>query len=258
MDKMMIKRLVTMAVAGGCLAAPVLAGEGVPTPAEKYLMTKGTKIVQTFPSVSGLKAIVADNGKEKRLFYVTPDGKSLISGLVFDTAGANVTSADMARAGVSDVGGASALSDEQWLKIWKKAEGLKWVKEGKSNKVIYVIFDPNCPYCHRLWTELRSFVRSGKVEVRWLPVAILKESSKGLAAGIYSDRNPAEALQRMVNKQLLPTTLNQEINKALAYNLLLLKETGYTGVPTILFQKNNKVRGLMGEQSAADLAKILQ
>lgn len=51
-----------------------------PTPVEQHLMSKGVKIAQTFPSASGLKAIVADNGKEKRLFYVTPDGKSLLVG----------------------------------------------------------------------------------------------------------------------------------------------------------------------------------
>ncbi|WP_357432374.1 hypothetical protein, partial [Micromonospora sp. NPDC049679] len=64
---------------------------------ESYLMSKGNMIVHAFPAASGMKGIVVDNGAEKRLFYVTPDGKSLLAGVMFDTQGANLTSVDLAR-----------------------------------------------------------------------------------------------------------------------------------------------------------------
>lgn len=228
------------------------------TPVEKNLMAKGVQIVQTFPSSSGLKAIIADNGKEKRLFYVTPDGKSLIVGMVFDTNGENVTTADMSRAGVTDVGGAKTLTDAQLESIWARAEKLNWIPEGTGKKAIYVLFDPNCPYCHRLWTSLRGAVAAGNVQIRWLPVAILKDSSKGLGAAIYAARNPSQVLSEMVNRQLQPAVVTDAANKKMAYNLLLLRDTGYTGVPTIIYRQNGKVRTAMGSPTDAELAALLR
>jgi len=228
------------------------------TPVERNLMAKGVKIVQSFPSASGLKAIIADNGKEKRLFYVTPDGKSLVVGMVFDTAGENVTTADMSRAGVTDVGGAKTLTDAQLESIWARLEKLSYVPEGNGKKTIYVLFDPNCPYCHRLWTSVRSAVAAGNVQIRWLPVAILKESSKGLGAAIYAARSPSQALADMVNRQLQPAAITDAANKKMAYNLLLLRDTGYTGVPTIIYRDNGKIRTAMGAPTDAELATLLR
>jgi len=228
------------------------------TPVEKNLMTKGVKIVQSFPSASGLKAIIADNGKEKRLFYVTPDGRSLIVGMVFDTAGENVTTADMSRAGVTDVGGAKTLTDAQLESIWARLEKLSWIPEGTGKKTIYVLFDPNCPYCHRLWTAVRGAVGAGNVQIRWLPVAILKDSSKGLGAALYAARNPSQLLAAMVNHQLQPAVVTEVANKKMAYNLLLLRDTGYTGVPTIIYRESGRVRSTMGFPSDNELLSIFR
>jgi thiol:disulfide interchange protein DsbG len=254
----MIKGWVLAAAAAVMAIGGLARAADAVTPVEKNLMAKGVQVVQSFPSASGLKAIIADNGKEKRLFYVTPDGKSLIVGMVFDTAGENVTTADMSRAGVTDVGGPKTLTENELESIWSRAEKLSWIAEGTGKKTIYVLFDPNCPYCHRLWTSVRSAVASGAVQVRWLPVAILKDSSKGLAAGIYESKTPSRVLSDMVNRQLQPVAISDAANKKMAYNLLLLRDTGYTGVPTILYRQNGKVRTAMGSPTDAELAALLR
>lgn len=228
------------------------------TPVEQHLASQGVKVVQSFSSASGLRAIVADNGAEKRLFYITPDGKSLIVGMVFDAQGNNITSGDMSKAGVSDVGGAKVMGDAQLQALWDRAEKRRWIQEGKSGKVVYAIFDPNCPYCHRLWGTLRAAVQAGKVQVRWLPVAILKDNSKGLGAAIYSASNPSEALAKMVNRQLQPVAVSDRDNRDLALNLLLLRDTGYTGVPALMFKRGNKIVSMMGAPDDRELAALLQ
>lgn len=243
------------------LAGQVMAGTdgaaGKPSLVEQHLMSKGVKIAQTFPSASGLKAIVADNGKEKRLFYVTPDGKSLLAGTVFDAAGVNVTADDLSRAGVTDSTGLPTLSGDQLQSIWSRAEKLQWISEGKGGNIVYVLFDPNCPYCHRLWTGLRGAVQAGKVQVRWLPVAILKDDSKGLAAAIYAAKNTSEAMAQMVNRQLQPVRVSDTANRNVAQNLLLLRDTGYTGVPTMLFRQGGKIRATMGSPTEQELVALL-
>lgn len=240
------------------LTAVALAADDKATPVEQHLASKGVKIVQSFPAASGLRAIVADNGTEKRLFYVTPDGKSLIAGMVFDAQGNNLTGADMAKAGVSDVGGAGVMSEAQRVALWERVEKRRWVQDGKAGKVIYAFFDANCSYCHRFWAAMRAGVEAGKVQVRWLPVALLKESSKGLGAAIYSAPNPGAALSKMVNRQLEPVSVSERDKQDMAHNILLLRDTGYTGVPTLMFKRGDKVVVMMGAPEEKELAAMLQ
>jgi thiol:disulfide interchange protein DsbG len=44
-----------------------------------------------------------------------------------------------------------------------------WVRDGQSAHVIYVFFDPNCPFCHKVYQDLRPQVERGEVELRWIP-----------------------------------------------------------------------------------------
>lgn len=243
------------ATAAGAAGATAPAA---PTKAELYLMSKGSQITQAFPSQSGLKAIVVDNGTQKRLFYVTPDGEGLVAGLVFDSTGANVTSADMSRAGVSDVGGAAAATPSQLDAIWQQAGQAAWIEEGKGGPLVYVFFDPNCPYCHRLWGNMRQAVQAGEVTVRWLPVAILAESSKGMAAAIYNAPAPSEKLGAMVNWQMQPETISKEVNLNLSRNLLLMRDTGQTGVPVIVYQKGGATRTVAGALDAHEISQLLR
>lgn len=225
---------------------------------EQHLAGKGVKIVNSFSSASGLRAVIADNGTEKRLFYITPDGNSLIAGMVFDAQGNNITSADMNKAGVNDVGGAKVLGDAQLQTLWERVEKRRWIQEGKVGKLVYVFFDPNCPYCHRLWTTLRAGVDAGKIQVRWLPVAILKDTSKGLGAAIYTSPRASEAMAQMVNRQLQPVAVQERENRDLAQNLLLLRDTGYTGVPAMMFKRSGKIVSMMGYPDDRELTALLQ
>lgn len=249
-----------------CVLAAVLAGisagaiaeQNKITPVEQHLVSNGVKILQSFISASGLRAIVADSGTEKRMFYVTPDGKNLIAGMVFDADGNNITNADMEKAGIQVAGSAKVMTQAQLQALWARAEKLRWVQEGKSGKIVYVFFDANCPYCHRLWSTLRNWVQSGKAQVRWLPVAILKDTSKGLGAAIYSSSNPGDAMDKMVNRQLQPIHANDRDSRNMAQNLLLLRDTGYTGVPAMMFKRGDKVVSMMGSPDEKELTALLQ
>lgn len=233
---------------------PANMGAGA-TPAEHFLMRQGVKISESFMSRSNLKAIVADNGTERRLFYVAPDGQSLISGLVFDVTGNNITSEDMARMNVRDIGGGATLSDAQLDTLWKRADGLDYIAEG-TGRPVYVIFDPNCPYCHRLWGMVRSVAAAGNVQIRWLPVAILADTSKGLGAALYQANKPVDALTMLGTGALTPVEVSKTSADALARNLLLLKDTGYRGVPTMLYQDGGKTRVMMNVPDDQQFASI--
>ncbi|MGZ1522169.1 thiol:disulfide interchange protein DsbG [Xanthomonas citri] len=236
--------------------AAVKNGAMVPTPAEQFLIGQGAKITKAFISESGLKAVVADNGRTKQLFYIAPNGKYLMSGTVYDSVGGNVTSNDVARGGIEDGGKAEALSAQARDALWQQAEKLNWIAEGEGDRVAYVIFDPSCPYCHQLWTKL--LIEAGKVrtQVRWIPVAILAENSKNLAAAIYQSKDASDALHAMGDRTLTPVSVREETMRKLEGNLNLLRTSGYTGVPTILYHDDDGVQITMNGLQDETFRKI--
>lgn len=226
-----------IAMAGLGFASLAAAAQSTsPTPAEKHLIASGSRITQRFQSASGLTAVVADNGKDQRMFYLTPDGKSLIVGAIFGADGSNITGADMQR-----VASASTPAKPQdAAALMQRAEKLQWVADGNRGKVIYVVFDPNCMYCHGLYAQLRQAVAAGRVQVRWIPVAILANSSSSIAASIYGASDRGAALGQAFNHMLPDTTPSAAVTKALSYNVLFLRDTGYTGVPLVLYGSAGK------------------
>lgn len=232
------------AAATGPAAAPTTAqAEGAPAPteAEQFLISQGATISAAFTSDSGLKAVVADRGLDRRLFYITPDGKHVILGTVFDAKGGNVTSNDMSRASIRGDGAQKELDEAALAKLWEQAGELDYITEGQGDKVAYVIFDPQCPYCHKLWEKLRDVVATGGTQVRWIPVAILSEDSNQFAAAIYQANNSRDALTEMNNRTLTGVKVTEKTAEKLERNLQLLRTSGYTGVPTVLYKDQGKV-----------------
>ncbi|MEQ7767184.1 thiol:disulfide interchange protein DsbG [Xanthomonas hortorum] len=228
----------------------------MPTLAERHLMASGVKVTHRFDSVSGLRAIVADNGADKRLFYVTPDGKSLIAGLVFDESGRNVTTEDMGRAGISASGNTTAVTQLQAQKLWQRVQGLKSLKDGNRGADIYVFVDPTCQYCHRLMSMVRPYIAAGTLQVRWLPVAILSSRSPGLAEAMYKAPNVAQAIQSVSTNMLKPVPESEAIRLQLAQNLLAMRDTGQTGVPLVVYRVGQRVVIKSGVPTDAELVAL--
>jgi len=61
-----------------------------------------------------------------------------------------------------------------------------------------------------------------------------------------------------VNHQLQPVAVSNQVKRNMALNLLLLRDTGYTGVPVLMFKRGEKVAALMGSPDEKELAAILQ
>lgn len=243
---------------GSAMAAPP---EAPATPAEQHLVASGSVITHRFVSASGLTAIVADNGKEQRLFYLTPDGRSLILGVLFDAKGRNLTQLDMAKAQPASTAAVpSAGQDKSAIDlqgVLDRASKAAWIADGTKGKIIYAIFDPNCMYCHRLHGNLRSLIAEGKVQVRWIPVSILTDSGDGAIAAIFGAKDRAAALTSAFDHMLAPAAVSQPVKLAVARNVLLLRDTGYAGVPVLLYDADGKPAMHMGLPDARQLAAIV-
>lgn len=144
-----------------------------------------------------------------------------------------------------------------------------WIRDGKSTHVIYVFFDPNCPYCHQVYETLRPHVERGEVELRWIVVGKLMATSLGKAATLLEAKDPTEAFHRNergfsresgafggVEEEPLP---RDDTLRRLNANLELLKRSGNDAVPLLLFRtRDGKADLVLGAPPAAFFAKLLK
>ena len=134
-----------------------------------------------------------------------------------------------------------------------------WITEGTGRKVLYVVIDPNCPYCHKLWEQLRGPVGRGELQVRWIIVGYLTSTSLGKAAAILQAEDPIAALRE--NEEdfgfrdedpgggigpLPESEIREETRLVLAANLSLMQQHNLYGVPLAFFRAVDG-RGFMFE-----------
>ena len=144
-----------------------------------------------------------------------------------------------------------------------------WIRDGKSARVIYVFFDPNCPYCHKVYEMLRPHVQRGEVELRWVVVGKLMATSTGKAAAMLEAKDPTEALHRNergfsretgnfggIEEEPAP---REDTLRRLNANHALLNRSGFDAVPALLFRtKDGKTDIIRGAPPAAFLEKLLK
>ena len=79
---------------------------------------------------------------------------------------------------------------------WDDLEHAKWIADGRDDapRKVYVFLDANCVYCTKFWSDTRPWVDSGKVQLRFLLVAVIAPTSPGKAAALLADPDPARRL----------------------------------------------------------------
>jgi thiol:disulfide interchange protein DsbG len=144
-----------------------------------------------------------------------------------------------------------------------------WIRDGKSAHVMYVFFDPNCPYCHKVYEMLRPQVQRGEVELRWVVIGKLMTTSTGKAAAMLEAKDPTEAFYRNergfsqetgnfggIEEEPAP---REETLRRLNANHALLNRSGFDAVPALLFRtKDGKADIIRGAPPAAFLEKLVK
>jgi thiol:disulfide interchange protein DsbG len=138
-------------------------------------------VEKQFKATDGLTGFVLkakQQPSQQMIFYTNKKGSLLFIGNLINADGKNLTEAYTNQ----------YILAPKAAKAWAQVSTLNYVAQG-SNKAphkTYVFWDPNCSYCHLLYQELQPLVVSGKLQVRWVPVAI-RPNSKGKTARILHD-----------------------------------------------------------------------
>ncbi|MDE1953539.1 MAG: thioredoxin fold domain-containing protein [Betaproteobacteria bacterium] len=123
------------------------------------------------------------------------------------------------------------------------------IPEGRGKRVVNIFFDPNCPYCHKLYNDLRPWVGKDSLQLRWIPVAILTPSSVTKAAAILQAPNRLQAFYKNENNyDFNPSgspgggidpakVVEAQTRKAIDANDAVLKRAGiYYAIPLVVFR----------------------
>lgn len=86
---------------------------------------------------------------------------------------------------------------------------------------VYMVADPNCPYCHQTWDYLKSYVQAGSVKVRIVMIAFLPGSDEKAREIMLSPRPGIRYLQSDGGRNVqIESDTSSEAWKAMAGHLL--------------------------------------
>lgn len=250
-----------MASAFACSAPAFATNEVKPdeVPASlKPALDSGLTVVKHFEAEAGLKGWVLSQNKGKHIVaYTTQDGKHAIFGALLNDAGANLT---------------EVFHEEHAPKLdtkglWSAVEGAHWVAEkpsGEVKSIAYVFKDANCTFCHFAWKALQPYQASG-MEIRWIPVAFLAESSMDKAGVLLDARDTKsdveidaviDGLQDDYAKKVKKTfpKISEDHLAKVESNNALMREWGFQGTPvTIIKDASGEVKVAEGMFRLGDI-----
>lgn len=247
------------------LSANVLAGDNhnAVSSKAKSLVNKiagsgKIKIDQSFNSIANLDGfVVSKKGAKhspKAILYVDQKGRYLVSGNIISAKGQNVTQKDHQQ----------YISAKKAPKILKQAKDTHYFQEGKKDAPhkAYILVEPNCSACHILYEHIHSYIKQGKLAVRWIPVAFRKQSSMGKAAAILTSDNPGKALaknekgfdnQTETGAIKAKQDVSDAVKKKIKSNMQFMMSNDIRVTPVAIYQdqsgKAQMMRGFPGEKA---------
>jgi thiol:disulfide interchange protein DsbG len=131
-----------------------------------------------------------------------------------------------------------------------------------SANTVYVLFDPQCPHCGRLWEA--SVPLHNKVRFVWIPISFGNPKSAPQGAALLASANPA-ALMAEHEKSILAGgggiaasySVPSELEQAIKANTQLLNSLGVESVPYIL-AKNSRTGQTVTNTGALDTPALTE
>ena len=223
----------------------------------------------------GLDAwITIKNGKEQ-YFYVLPDKKAFLMGVMFDNTGKLVTVEQVSKLReqgdelldiLADdytpaIQEAQSKSDDRFEfkspseQLYYDIENSNWIPLGQRGApVMYAFIDPQCPHCHNMIEDLRgTYLDSGRVQLRIIPIGF-REETRAQAAFLLASPDPASRLYRYLDGEEDAIPAKTEINQqGVQRNLALMQSWKFDATPMVIYRdQNGKVQIVRGRPQNVD------
>jgi len=190
----------------------------------------------------GLDAWIAVKSGQEQYFYVMPDGKAFVMGVLFNDKGVPSTEGNNAAAG---------SRSEQ---LFSDVSSSNWVALGNANApVIYSFVDPQCPHCHEFIKDVRGDIESGAIQVRIIPIG-LREDTQAQSAFLLAAPNAAERWFKHMDGDANALPVNSEISVTGAQrNMAVMQSWKMNVTPMIVYRaKDGDVKIVRGRPGNKD------
>lgn len=199
-------------------------------------------ILNQFQAVGNLEGFVVQstqNGNQA-IVYADNKGQYIIYGTIIGANGQNISNQNYQ----------TYISPQSASIAFNYIGNVTYIQQGSNNAAhqAYILFDPNCIFCHRLFEAMQPAIASGKLAVRWVPVAFLKANSQGRVYALLSSKDPLAMLQqneKNFNDQTedggIPplSSPSTQVVQQLQNNMAFLTETQIVSTPAILYKTSN-------------------
>lgn len=198
-------------------------------------------IKQAFKAPLGLIGMAVNLGGDRNMImYASPDGKYMVMGGIFGADGQNYTMAAAQKYLPPPPPAPNAASNFAAL---KDAKTFVW-GQASAKKQLWMLADPDCIFCHKMFKGLEPFVQNGTVKVHVILAGFLKPDSLGKAAAIFASKDPGAALVLDETKfnaaaeegGIKPDLTNKNAVAAVKANNAWMQSHGIGGTPYILYR----------------------
>lgn len=215
-----------------------------------YIEGSGGEILAKFKVNDHLNGFAVTINNDRLIVYATADGQYVFNGSLLDSKAEDLTQ-KMAKKflpKVDTVSQVARMEESSYLVTHKKG----------ANRKMYVLHDPNCPYCKVAHETVMSNPQA-KVEVRWIPVGALGKNSAEKAAMLLS--NNSMQLQDDYNKgyQLTSSEAAKAEDKMqeVINNTRLMKFLGISGTPAFIIVDDGVITDVIQGNRQGDILKAL-
>lgn len=248
------RHLLTLTLGAALLQMPWAQAEELPAAIQK-IQAKGAKIIGSFDAPDGLRGYAAQYQNRGMALYLTPDGKHVLLGNLYDADGKDLSAEPLQKLVYAPMA----------KEVWAKMDASHWIADGSKDapRVVYLFSDPNCPYCNLFWEQARPWVKAGKVQLRHIMVGIIREDSPGKSAALLAAKDPSKALdeheQAGKKSALKPLkTIPAEVQAKLDANMALMDELELSATPAIFYMDaKGELQQQQGAPSPDKLVQIL-
>jgi len=204
---------------------------------------KGLRVekIQSSPVPGFCEAVLGFSSGDRKIVYVDEAGRFCFVGRLYDLQRAlNLTELSLAEL--------NRLSPEELQELDK----LVAFEVGKGKKTLYLITDPQCPFCRRLEKTLDGLIRDGLVRVKVIlyPLVTLHPTAKEECISLICDRRGWKGLLSGSSSDHECEEGRRKVEEARR----LLPRLGIKGTPAIVLPDG---RVLPGAKSREQLLELL-
>ncbi|NTX67944.1 thiol:disulfide interchange protein DsbG [Lelliottia amnigena] len=219
------------------------AGE-IPAVVKHFGEQQDIKNIKEIDAPGGIKSWIGQYQDMGVTLFLTPDGKHVISGYLYDDKGKNISEEYFQKEIYIPLG----------QQMWERLNKTQPLKEGAdtASKKVFVFADPFCPYCKKFWSEAQPWVKAGKVQLNTLLVAFLNPKSGPHATAILNAADPVVAWKEyeLSSGKTLPKyegSTSRETFNQLQQHQTLMDDLGASATPAIYYMNDkNELQQVVG------------